>query len=142
MELALNLVWFFVSLAAFALLEWRWYQPGIQASVPVPRWKSVVQLVCALVILFPVVSLSDDLHEQAIAVEESQPRPLIAKAELAKSSGAHSSAAHLQMPIWAEPRASSTSIRPIGRVEELLLSTPANFLSRPRIGRAPPTVPA
>lgn len=68
MELLLNLAWLLLALPAF----WLWRTTG---SMPRGRRFSAVQcllaLGCMLVILFPVVSATDDLHAMRSEMEES-----------------------------------------------------------------------
>jgi hypothetical protein len=69
MELALNLIWLLLALAAIALWRLRWTnQPRARRQAPWREWTSVA---CALVLLFFVVSLTDDLHANVLALEDS-----------------------------------------------------------------------
>jgi hypothetical protein len=72
MELALNLIWVCVALAGCALLA-RNLSPV--SGVPVGRSSNkqkIIAMTCALIILFFVISMTDDLHDQEIFVEESK----------------------------------------------------------------------
>jgi hypothetical protein len=72
MELLLNLVW--ASLVALALLAFlRCRRLSIQIAA-VPYCKSLLALTCGLVLLFPVISASDDLHPTQPMVEEASKR--------------------------------------------------------------------
>ena len=71
MELLLNLLWLMLALPA--VLIWRrqsasWQSPGKQCHS-----RAFVLLGCLLVLLFPVVSASDDLHPISAEIEESGP---------------------------------------------------------------------
>lgn len=68
MELFLNLCWLALLLPAFLLWRRR------VSSEPWTRASFVIlcTLGCALVLLFPVISASDDLHAVAQAMEESE----------------------------------------------------------------------
>ena len=69
MELVLNLFWVAIALAAFcALLRRR------RAASQVPYAKALLALACVLVLLFPVVSASDDLHPAQAVLEEATKR--------------------------------------------------------------------
>jgi hypothetical protein len=73
MELALNLTWVCLALAGFAMLAFNLSgapEPGTRQQ-PSNRQK-IVAMTCALIILFFVVSMTDDLHDQEVAVEESR----------------------------------------------------------------------
>jgi hypothetical protein len=68
MELFLNLCWLTLALPAYLLWRQRVStNPWSQASLVI-----ICTLGCALVLLFPVVSASDDLHAVAQAMEESK----------------------------------------------------------------------
>lgn len=68
MELFLNLCWFTLALPAYVLWRQRVSaNPWGRASLVI-----ICTLGCALVLLFPVVSASDDLHAVAQTMEESK----------------------------------------------------------------------
>src|ERR1019366_776969 len=72
MELLLNLVWMsLVPLAVFGFLRGRSASPHLAG---VPYRKSRVALGFAMVLLFPVVSASDDLHPTQAVLEEASKR--------------------------------------------------------------------
>lgn len=67
MELLLNLAWLLLALPAY----WLW---RASRSAPAAKFKSLqclLALACMLVILFPVVSATDDLHAMRAEMEES-----------------------------------------------------------------------
>jgi hypothetical protein len=67
METFLNLVWLAVTVAAIWLWRFRW-----TASRRNPRHSTrmeAVAMVCVLALLFPVISLTDDLHPETVAVD-------------------------------------------------------------------------
>jgi hypothetical protein len=68
MELFLNLCWLTLLLPAYLLWRRRvMSEPWTRASFVI-----ICTLGCALVLLFPVVSASDDLHDIGQAMEESE----------------------------------------------------------------------
>ncbi len=68
MELFLNLCWLMLALPAYLLWRQRVStNPWGRASLVI-----ICTLGCALVLLFPVVSVSDDLHAVAQTMEESK----------------------------------------------------------------------
>jgi hypothetical protein len=80
MELLLNLIW--MALGLVALLGFlRGRRVSSQIS-RVPYRKSLFALACAVLLLFPVVSASDDLHPTQAVMEESSKRLQIAVAPL------------------------------------------------------------
>jgi hypothetical protein len=72
MELLLNLIWAWLAvLALFGFLRGR----SVSGQVArVPYRKSLIAVACVLVLLFPVVSASDDLHPTQAVVEEASKR--------------------------------------------------------------------
>jgi hypothetical protein len=67
MELLLNLAWLLLALPAY----WLW---RASRSVPAQKFNSLqclLALACMLVILFPVISATDDLHAMRAEMEES-----------------------------------------------------------------------
>lgn len=75
MELLLNLVWFALAITAvFALLHSR--RELASSGVRFSRTKALVALGCMAVLLFPVISVSDDLHPSQAIFEDSSKRIL------------------------------------------------------------------
>jgi hypothetical protein len=71
MELLLNLVW--LTLALPAIWIWRHEPASVGHSRGHSRLGSSLILMCVLVLLFPVVSATDDLHPMRTEMEESSP---------------------------------------------------------------------
>ncbi|MGB8886872.1 MAG: hypothetical protein WCC87_09115 [Candidatus Korobacteraceae bacterium] len=71
MELLLNLVWFALGMAGF-LIFIRSSPRSNRQSVSYRR--SLLALACVLLLLFPVVSASDDLHPTQTLMEEASRR--------------------------------------------------------------------
>ena len=63
-ELTLNLIWAAVAITAFAFVLPRTRQ----------RWAASIALSCILVLLFPIISVSDDLSAQWEAIEATAVR--------------------------------------------------------------------
>lgn len=129
MELALNVVWLILVLPAFVL--WR-RQP---ASA---RNSGVVLLGCLLVLLFPIVSVTDDLHPISAEIEECG----ALKRALKQSTCVKSPACGYDHQGTAPPL-HVTSFRlekdPLGAVSEYLHILPPQTVGRTTDGRAPPT---
>jgi|SRR5579862_8637716 len=68
MELLLNLAWLLMALPAYWL--WRRDASG-RAARRVSSWQCLLVLASILVLLFPVISASDDLHAMRAEMEES-----------------------------------------------------------------------
>jgi hypothetical protein len=68
MELVLNILWLLLAASAVTLWRTRWArQPRIRRHA---AWREWTAIACALVLLFFVVSLTDDLHAEIIVLEE------------------------------------------------------------------------
>src|SRR5579872_5902662 len=70
MELLLNILWLLLAVPAF----WMWQHPrgngeGTHACGPL---RALALLGCVLLLLFPVVSATDDIHAIRPEIEESQ----------------------------------------------------------------------
>jgi hypothetical protein len=68
MELFLNFLWAMIALAALGTWRACWMHERRERRDPVREWAAVV---CALVLLFFAVSLSDDLHSGLALPDES-----------------------------------------------------------------------
>jgi hypothetical protein len=71
MELALNLVWLCVAIAGIAVL-FATLSTSPPSDRPARPWQKIVAMSCTLIILFFVISMTDDLHEQEMVVEENK----------------------------------------------------------------------
>jgi hypothetical protein len=68
MELLLNLAWLLLALPAY----WLWQRDaGTRLTRRVSSLQCLLALGCALVLLFPVISASDDLHAMRAEMEDS-----------------------------------------------------------------------
>jgi hypothetical protein len=67
METTLNLIWVAITVAAIWLWRFRW-----SVSHENPRHSTrieIVAMVCVLALLFPVISLTDDLHPEIVPAD-------------------------------------------------------------------------
>ena len=71
MELLLNLLW--LTLVLPAVLIWRRHSVCSRSLWHPRSFRAIVLLGCLLVLLFPVVSATDDLHPIRNEIEESNP---------------------------------------------------------------------
>jgi hypothetical protein len=70
MELVLNLAWVLLALPAY----WLWQRrSGIGRERKFSPLQCLLALSCLLVVLFPVISATDDLHAMRAEIEESGP---------------------------------------------------------------------
>jgi hypothetical protein len=68
MELLLNLVWLLLALPAY----WLWRrEAGARPGRGITSLQCLLALGCVLVLLFPVISASDDLHAMRAEMEDS-----------------------------------------------------------------------
>ena len=72
MELALNLVWLCVVIVGLKLLCRSLSRAEALSDRPPNHWRKIIAMGCTLVILFFVISMTDDLHDQEIVVEENK----------------------------------------------------------------------
>jgi hypothetical protein len=138
MELVLNLVWVCVAIAGI-LAQMAVLTRGPAASGRrISCWRKIVAMGCALVILFFVISMTDDLHGQEILVEEKR----ISRVAAGTKTAAPSSSDRLisiDSVLFFPPQAFSHSlpaVRAVVAPSKLLLETSPerqNFS-----GRAPP----
>ena len=95
LELLLNIVWVLVVTAS--LLVWRRFSSANEHSSRRPV-TALVALVCILVLLFPVISATDDLHVAEFAMEDSG-RKVLRHLLPDSSSGIHASHAAFAPPV-------------------------------------------
>jgi|SRR5579863_3761528 len=70
MELLLNLAWLLLALPAW----WLWRQSSrTRAAGKLSSMQCLLALGCLLVLLFPVISATDDVHAMRAEMEESSP---------------------------------------------------------------------
>jgi hypothetical protein len=79
MELALNLIWAVLALVSYSLLFRYLSSLGGKLEQVPSRSQSVVALTCVLAIVFPIISLSDDLQEVQATVEDASSSVLAVK---------------------------------------------------------------
>jgi hypothetical protein len=142
MELTLNLVWLCVAIVGIAvqfIVLSRAAKPGDQ---PPSHWRKIIAMSCTLVILFFVISMTDDLHNQEIVIEESK------FSRIAHGTGASSQPSPDRMiPVvflLSFTAASLTPALPVARrlVEPSELLFAAAVVCDQLSGRAPPPLPA
>lgn len=71
MELLLNLIWIALAIGAFVVFMRRQHQLSRECSL---YWGSMLALACVLLLLFPIISASDDLHPTQALMEEATKR--------------------------------------------------------------------
>lgn len=138
MELALNLVWVCVAIVGIGLLCNSLSSDEAGPGRPSGNWRKIMAMGCALIILFFVISMTDDLHDQEIVVEDNKSSRIIPASGIsAPLSPSHViSAVFLVNPTLADLAHALPSVRrPVDGPK--FIST-AETLSHRLHGRAPP----
>jgi len=133
MELLLNLCWLALLLPAY----WLWRQRISSGHSARSSFVVAGTLGCALVLLFPVVSVSDDLHAVSQAMEES-------KRTFHYDGHRVSSAQHVAhvSPLTAPASASlKVGFEQFGTVLVFVAHSPETPFASSSAGRAPPLSP-
>jgi hypothetical protein len=137
MELLLNLIWLAMALPGL----WMWRKMPARARNPhwFGRCRPLLLLGCALVLLFPVISATDDLHAMRPEIEESNPFNRQLKNSAGARSGvcAHASCIVLFHSIgFAENR----NDEPCGVVSIASSTAPELSFFREQVSRGPPSI--
>ncbi len=135
MELVLNLSWLLLAVACYHF----WWPRQRRAGAGKPRcFRGLLALGCALVVLFPIISVTDDLHEEQAVMEDSSAR-------LTKRwAGNHGSACagqHFLTPpsrVFSRLPLVADLAHVIGSLWEPESSSPLEDHLSPVFGRAPP----
>ena len=138
MELLLNLLWLMLALLALGL--WWRRETSARSICRLGALDELVLLSCALVLLFPVVSATDDLHPLRPDMEECNPSKKLKRAA-EKSSCTLSTAGVLpaQLAAWLPTLAHNNAC---GQILSEQLFVPKQAPLPTDAGRAPPPFPA
>jgi len=134
MELLLNLVWLLLALPAF----WLWRHGVSESERKYSSLHCLLALGCILVLLFPVISATDDLHAMRAEIEE----PGISKRAVRQAAADRSSIANRS---WHIPPAMAARIfSAIPSVTSRFKVHPVKFVTAGRTpirtsSRAPPS---
>ena len=139
MELALNLVWLFLAVCGLALLGTDLTKTKHRAPTHSIR-QQLVAMSCALIILFFVVSMTDDLHDQEVLVEDSKFLRAISSTGLPSLSPAH--AAITPHCAWSLGSTFDFHISSVvlGTLEQRDVPFMPESRLKPPSGRAPPSL--
>ena len=131
MEVLLNLVWMLLALPAW----WLWHERARRPAGNRP-WQCLLALACLLILLFPVISASDDLNAMRADIEENG---------AGRSSSARAQEAGKENPaarfVQAALPSAGQSVAPVAWGRLNTMSAPLRIASAPRTvrsGRAPP----
>jgi hypothetical protein len=135
MELLLNILW--LALAVPAIWVWR-RRPAHAGTAWFASWRPVLLLGCVLVLLFPVISATDDLHAMRPEMEESS-----ASKRLLKQAGNAKAGAWAHTSIFlVESVAESLGRddRACGQVWSPAAQSPKSVFFSQQDSRAPPAI--
>jgi hypothetical protein len=144
MELALNLIWLCVALFGCALLGSN-LSCASKPTVGRPsNRQKIIAMGCALIILFFVISMTDDLHDQEIVVEESKFLRVMGGNNSPSLAAAHSTVARPFLLFFGFFRSSFAFALPAVRrlLEPVEVSLTAAIDCDLLSGRAPPAARA
>jgi len=134
MELLLNLAWLLLALPAC----WLWRRSGnARARHTLGALQTVLALACVQVMLFPVISATDDLHAMRAEIEESP----ASKRSIRQASNDKASVWNSRLQSPPAVQGSPMVFAPRAERAGLALSRDASLRTRPlilRAGRAPP----
>lgn len=138
METILNLIWLVVTLAVLWLWRFRW--KGVRRKPGHDVRLEAVAMICILALLFPVISLTDDLHPEVIPVDAaSSKRSLVLLTAHHAQSGHAGASSHQHFAFdvlrsaAARPAMLTAGRLPIARNLQPLSRSAANS------GRSPPS---
>jgi hypothetical protein len=139
MELLLNLLWLTLALPAL----WLWRRESVfsqdhlaQGHRRFDRVRPCLILSCILMLLFPVVSATDDLHAMRQEMEESSPSKRVVKAVVDKSPTGVSTAG--AVPALISPASFCPSHEACGLVLVVSVLLPQQVHFNQCASRAPP----
>ena len=131
MELLLNFAWLLLALPAY----WLWHDARDAATGRrLTALQCLFSLACVLVLLFPIISATDDLRAMRVDMEESPSKRSICQ----KSTDKHSSGKWQSQPLLAS---FSSSLNPTDEEWPLAPSSGFSLPPAPTVGgtgRAPP----
>jgi hypothetical protein len=142
MELALNLIWLCLALLGFALLGSNLSRATGRSDRRPSNRQKIIAMSCALIILFFVVSMTDDLHDQEIFVEESKSLRVMTGTGSPSLAATHSTIAPPFLLYFGFARSSFNFTLPAVQrlLEPLEVSFTTAISSKSFYGRAPPAL--
>jgi len=144
MELALNLVWLVFATSSLVLAGQRLSRSAKSRKLRAAGWHSLLALCCTLVILFFVISMTDDIHEQQIVSEDSGSCKLLAgdgaQDYHTKHSHHHSHQGVSHQAFCLNARLDPVVLVYVGYVEPFFPTNSGIRRTVPLSGRAPPVL--
>jgi len=138
METVLNLIWLAITLAGIWVWRYRWFT--LRGNRRERIFPEAAAIICLIALLFPVISLTDDLHPEIVIAECASAKrnfSLLAAGRLRASDSAATRQVHTSAALMA---------RPLARIElfgvKLVFSVPdlrTSSSTEVRSGRSPPS---
>jgi hypothetical protein len=138
MELTLNLVWAIMAAASYALLFRRLAKCVAGNARGLRRGQCIFALTCNVAILFPVISLTDDLLEMQATAKEAPPSGMVMKRCVASGSSSWGRTLHPFLLFFA-PVAANARLAVFGILTAQQNQRTSPGMHLPAIGRAPPS---
>jgi hypothetical protein len=135
MELLLNLVWLALALPAIWMLRHQSACPTDGCRLH--RIRPFLLLSCVLVLLFPVISATDDLHAMRQEIEESSSSKRVVKQAVADKSAATLNIVPV-LPAWISPVPFDLTYEVCGQVSAISVVLPHQAQTSECASRAPP----
>jgi hypothetical protein len=138
MELCLNLVWLVLAIASLTLAGWQLSRTVGPKELRALKWQSLIALCCILIILFFVISMTDDIHDQQIVSEGSQSLRLIPNDGGQDSHAKHSHHSGSYPAVCVNSELEPIAYICLGHVEPFSLFDSSICRTTPPSGRDPP----
>ena len=134
MELLLNIFWLIIAAGALGIWVRQWRRRARWRGLPL----QLCALGCVLVLLFPVISATDDLHATALAVETSDFSRKMLKSITPTGASAHTWQHAIPAMLSLALLFSAAARRVDIATQQLVLLTVTGFIHQVD-GRAPPS---
>jgi hypothetical protein len=134
MELFLNIFWFLIAVAG--LIFWRTQRAHQSRIRSHAAWREWTAFVCSMVLLFFVVSLTDDLHAELMLIEECSSSRRLAACPPHSSPPQNGATSHAWMVPASSPNIPSFAF--ISSIIPVSESFPLRLSCDRASGRAPP----
>ena len=135
MELTLNIIWLVLALAGFAWWAWMHRRAWTQGGVSGRRLGAVI--FCSA-LLFPVISMTDDLHAQPAAYEDPAPARQVIQSGETGSGVTHSLRAWLMPATVTSERIPLTHDSWVASVASERVEPVSGLVAHSSPDRAPP----
>lgn len=138
MELGLNLFWLLLALSSFALWQRQRSRTERRSRHRKGSPRSLLALGCTLAVLFPIISITDDLHSEQAIMEDSNSSKRTLKNLGASHASPNSGKFSHPSPQAVPPGLPSFSDRILGCVTPAEVQLATSVLGSSSEGRGPP----